>query len=105
MTEPVSVSPVLPPEAVKAAEEAFEIVWPLCGVSDGLDEALEAAAPLIAAAERERIASAVPAATLDGLADWMTRIRAEFDGPAAVPDLPARLKRLASLLRTPDAEA
>jgi hypothetical protein len=63
------------------------------------DVTLAAAAPFIAAGERERIASAIPADTIDGLADYLIRVGAKFEGPAAVPDLPARLKLLANLIR------
>jgi hypothetical protein len=64
-----------------------------------LTQEVDATVRAEAAAERARIASIIPAATLDGLADWMIRGGSVWAGPAAVPDLGERLKQLARLLR------
>jgi phosphatidate phosphatase APP1 len=76
-------------------QQVAELIAEAIRVHAGVETATERRA----AAERERLCALVPADTLDGLADWMTRIGAEFTGPAAIPDLASKLKLLAEAIR------
>ncbi len=55
----------------------------------------------LVAAERERIAAAVPPGTLEALADWLARDGTGFSG---MPDLPGQLKELAGLIHEENAD-